>query len=176
MRDIHSAYYDMTKEIKGGLLYAINWNCVFGNRSFYCRKMFKVMGSSDPLTFSKGSPRMRYHYEKPERYSTIFGEDYACDHPVYNKCTLFKIDNRGLAVIQQRYDSERKTTYWTELDPWLVDELYLHPNFEEFFDERSNICVNGIYPTVTIRQIMWGLKMKPLRRERWETCFDRRIV
>lgn len=33
-------------------------------------------------------------------------------------------------------------------------------------------CTDGLYPTVTIRQIMWALKMKPLPRERWETCFD----
>ena len=34
----------------------------------------------------------------------------------------------------------------------------------------------GLYPTVTIRQIMWALKIKPLKRERWETCFDRREI
>lgn len=47
---------------------------------------------------------MRYHYEKPKVYVSMYGEAYECDHPVYNKCTLFKIDKRGLAVIQQRYD------------------------------------------------------------------------
>lgn len=31
-------------------------------------------------------------------------------------------------------------------------------------------------PTVTIRQIMWALKMKPIQRQRWETCFDRREI
>ena len=80
----------------------------------------------------------------------------------------------GLAVIQQRYDN--KTTWWTEIDPWLTDDIYLHTKFEEFFNERAGNCQNGLYPTVTIRQIMWGLKMKPMPRERWETCFDRRTV
>jgi hypothetical protein len=23
---------------------------------------------------------------------------------------------------------------------------------------------------------MWALKMKPIKRERWETCFDRRDI
>ena len=69
-----------------------------------------------------------------------------------------------------------KTTYWSEIDPWLTDDLYLHNNFEIFFNERASESINRIYPTVTIRQIMWGLKMKPMPRERWETCFDRRIV
>lgn len=119
---------------------------------------------------------MRYHYEKPIFYSMMYGITYSCNHPVYNKCTLFKIDNKGLAVIQQRYDKNNKTTYWTEIDPWFVDELYLHIKFKDFFNERSGECVNGLYPTVTIRQFMWGLKMKPLPREQWETCFDRRLV
>jgi hypothetical protein len=86
------------------------------------------------------------------------------------------INNKGLAVIQQRFDEKSKSTNWTEIDPWLTDELYLHPNFKEFFDERSGECTDGMYPTVSIRQIMWGLKLKPLPRERWETCFDRRII
>jgi len=119
---------------------------------------------------------MRYHYEKPEHYSERYGETYFCDHPVYSKCTLFKIRNRGLAVIQQRYDAKTKSTYWTEIDSWLIDTLYLHPKFKAFFDERAGECNNGLYPTVTIRQIMWALKIKPLKRERWETCFDRRLI
>lgn len=119
---------------------------------------------------------MRYHYEKPELYSTIYGSTYSCNHPVYNKCTLFKINNNGLAVIQQRYDPVGKTTYWTDIDLWLIDELYLHIRFEEFFNERAGECRDGLYPTVTIRQLMWGLRIKPLPRERWETCFDRRLI
>lgn len=119
---------------------------------------------------------MRYFYEKPEIYSSIYGSRFISDHPVYDRCTLFKINDKGLAVIQQRYNPVNKTTYWTEIDPWLVDDLYLHSKFGEFFNERAGELQNGLYPTVTIRQIMWGLKMKPLQRERWETCFDRRLI
>ena len=119
---------------------------------------------------------MRYHYEKPQFYSSMYGEIYICDHPVYSICTLFKIRNRGLAVIQQRYRADDKATYWTHIDPWLTDVLYLHPGFKKFFDERAGECEDGLYPTVTIRQIMWALKFKPLKRERWETCFDRRYI
>lgn len=86
------------------------------------------------------------------------------------------MDGKGLAIIQQRYKKENKETWWGELDPWLTDELYLHPGFKKFFDERSGIPADDLYPTVTIRQIMWALKMKPMRRERWETCFDRRNI
>ena len=109
-------------------------------------------------------------------YSSMYGETYICDHPVYNRCTLYKIGNKGMAVIQQRYDESTKSTWWTEIDPWLTDELYLHTRFKEFFDERSGECVEGLYPTVSIRQLMWGLKIKPIPKERWETCFDRRDI
>lgn len=119
---------------------------------------------------------MRYHYNKPTIYLSTYGYGHVCNHPVYNKCTLFKIGNKGLAVIQQRYDSETKHTRWGEIDPWLTDSIYLHPKFKEYFDERSGIPLDDIYPTVTVRQLMWALKMKPIRKERWETCFDRRDI
>ena len=89
---------------------------------------------------------MRYHYEKPTIYLSMYGKRYICDHPVYDK---------GLAVTQQRYDAETKSTFWTE---------------------RAGTCTNGLWPTVTIRQIMWALKMKPLQKQRWETVFDRRDI
>ena len=119
---------------------------------------------------------MRYHYEKPDLYSSIFGTVYTCNHPVYDRCTLYLIERKGLAGIQQRYETETKHTYWTEIDPWLTDVLYLHNGFKEFFDDRARAGKDRLYPTVTIRQIMWALKMKPIPRERWETCFDRRDI
>lgn len=119
---------------------------------------------------------MRYHYEKPEIYLSLYGSLYFCDHELYHCCTLFKIDEKGLAVIQQRFDSEAKVTWWSEIDPWLTDDLYLHPGFREYFNKHSGTCTDGLYPTVTIRQIMWALKMKPLPKEKWETVFDRRDI
>jgi len=119
---------------------------------------------------------MRYHYEKPSIYLTSYGELYIYDHPVYSRCTLYKIGDRGLAVIQQRHNPETKHTWWGQIDPWLTDDLYMHPRFKRYFDERSGEPVDGLYPTVTIRQIMWALKMKPIPRERWETVFDRKDI
>lgn len=119
---------------------------------------------------------MRYHYEKPDIYSSMYGHTYSCEHPVYSRCSLFLIDEKGLAVIQQRFDETTKTTWWGEIDPWLTDALYLHPKFKQFFDDRARECTDGLYPTVTIRQIMWALKLKPIQKERWETCFDRRDI
>lgn len=119
---------------------------------------------------------MRYHYKRPKIFSTMYGEIYECDHPVYDRCTLFTIDDLGLAVIQQRYNPINKITYWTELDPWLPDALYLNIGFKDFFDKRAGKCTDGLYPTVSARQIMWALKIKPLAKERWETCFDRKAI
>lgn len=119
---------------------------------------------------------MRYHYERPDTFLSIYGKTYKCEHPVYDECTLYIIGNKGLAVIQQRFDSDIKTTWWSEIDPWLTDCIYLHPKFKEFFDSRAGEAMDGLYPTVTIRQLMWALKMKPIPRERWETCFDRKDI
>lgn len=119
---------------------------------------------------------MRYHTEKPEKFISNYGEIYQCDHVVYSQCTLFKIGDKGLAVIQQRYDPERKSTYWTQIDSWLTDRLYLNKGFHKYFNERAALPVNGIYPTVTIRQIMWALKIKPIQKEPWETVFDRKDI
>lgn len=82
---------------------------------------------------------MRYHYEKPSVYASVYGNTYECEHPVYDRCTLFKIDQNGLSVIQQRYDEDTKKTWWGEIDPWLTDPIYLHPEFMEFF---TNVLVN----------------------------------
>lgn len=119
---------------------------------------------------------MRYHYEKPELYTCNYATVYTCDHPVYNSCTLYESQNKGLAVIQQRYYPESKMTYWGPIDEWLVNELYLHPKFHDYFLERATKSQNGLFPTVTVRQIMWAFRMKPLPRERWETYFDRKEI
>ena len=119
---------------------------------------------------------MRYHYEKPSIYLSMYGNTYECNHPVYSRCTLYTEANKGIAVIQQRYDEKSKMTWWDEIDPWLTDTIYLNPGFKSLFDDRAGECVNGIFPTITIRQIMWALKLKPLPKERWETCFDRKHI
>lgn len=119
---------------------------------------------------------MRYHFNQSQRRSSRYGLRYICNHPVYNVCTLFIIGDIGLSVIQQRFDPTTKFTWWGEIDSCLTDELYLHPNFKKYFDANAGKKQGELYPTVTIRQIMWGLKMKPLKRERWETTFDHRNI
>lgn len=119
---------------------------------------------------------MRYHYNRPDGYRKMHGITYMCDHPAYNRCTLYLDGIKGLAVIQQRYDIRHKYTYWTEIDPWLIDDIYEQEGFEAFFNKRAGGKIKGCYPTVTVRQIMWALRMKPLKKERWETVFDRKDI
>ena len=119
---------------------------------------------------------MRYHFEKPELYVSQYGEVYMIDHPLFDRCTLFRIESKGLIVIQQRFNSKTKHTWWTEIDPWLTDSIYLNPGFKAFFDERAGAGKDGIYPIVTVRQLMWALKMKTIPKLKWETVFDRKEI
>lgn len=116
---------------------------------------------------------MRYHHKSGRITSFITASVYSCNHPIYRKCTLYKVGEKGLAVIQQRFDSKTKFTWWADIDQWLVDEIYFHPKFNDFFEANGGKEKDGLYPTVAVRQIMWRLRMKPLPKETWETVFDR---
>ena len=109
---------------------------------------------------------MRYHYQKPDIYLSMYGELYICNHPVYDRCTLFTIGDKGLAVIQQRFSADTKSTYWAEVDSWLTDSLYLHPKFKEYFDSRSGECTYIVSrgDDMTLQE-----RMRELRKERKET-------
>lgn len=104
-----------------------------------------------------------------------YGVVYICDHPIYSRCTLYEVGNRGLAVIQQRTSNKR--TWWCEIDKDLVDAIYLNEHFYEVFNiyakERDE---HGLYPTLTVRQLMWSLRMKPLPKQQWETYFDKKPI
>lgn len=96
-------------------------------------------------------------------------QTYKCDHPVYSTCTLYLHRGKGLAVIQQRFNSRLKATFWTALDKSLADDILDQENFEEYFNKKADYSSEGLYPTVTVRQVMWALHMKPLKKQPWET-------
>lgn len=115
---------------------------------------------------------MRYHYKKPKLVYTKDVVHY-CDHPVYDQCSLYSDEHKGLAVIQQRFNQEAKTTWWGKIDPWLYGDILQQPGFEDYFSKMARVgTYDGLYPTVTVRQIMWALRMKPLPKQPWETAFD----
>lgn len=63
-----------------------------------------------------------------------------------------------------------------EIDSWLKDPIYLHVGFRKIFVERSGPSKDGLYPTISVRQLMWALKMKLFQKNRWETAFDRQDI
>ena len=106
---------------------------------------------------------MRYYYEKFET------KMYNCDHPLYDTCTLYYKDDKGLAVVQQRYNSKMKIAYWSCIDSWLIYDICNREGFAEYFAQNSSEPdTDGLYPTVTVRKLMNALKMKPLRKNIWE--------
>lgn len=110
------------------------------------------------------------YYTKPKIWKPVFGEIYICDHPLYNRCTLFKDGTKGLAVVQQRFKD--KHTYWDAIDQWLANDIYKNENFPNFFKNRAfEKDIHDLYPTVYVRQVMRALGMPPLRKEFWETRF-----
>ena len=112
-------------------------------------------------------------YYKPNVYGIgCCGTTYSCNHPYYNRCTLYTIEEKGLAVIQQRFDPITKHTWWDEItDKGLIDEIYLHDNFRDYFNMHCSDGKSGLFNTVTVRQIMHALGISPLPKEIWETRF-----
>ena len=86
---------------------------------------------------------MRYHYESAGRTYEAYGQLYICNHPVYSRCTLFLIRDNGLAVIRQYFNQKDKCTYWREIGKNLASDIYLNPNFPEFFEKRAKPCKDG---------------------------------
>lgn len=117
---------------------------------------------------------MRYHYKYPDIQIPTFGETYICNHPIYIAGTLFRNGSLGLILIQQRFE-ERKT-FWGPIDACLANDIYVHKDFRKLFHEYAGMQTDGYFPTITVRHAMHWLKMKPLKKERWETCFDRTII
>ncbi len=111
---------------------------------------------------------MKYYYEKPPEWVAA-GKTYSCDHPLYNRCTLFQNGSKGLTVIQERYNDKTKARWWGAVDPWLAGDIFLCEGFSDYFDQKAaEPDENGLYPTVQVRKIMWALRMKPLKKEFWE--------
>lgn len=113
---------------------------------------------------------MRYHYEKPDIYKVTAAKTHRCNHWAYTRCTLYTDGYLGLAVIQQRFNKKLKIWYWDAIDPWLVDDIYNHPKFKDYFESNAGLPSSDIYPTITVRSLMWELRMKPMKRELWENA------
>lgn len=115
---------------------------------------------------------MKYYYKPSIDAKSGAGETYICDHPLFNRATLFKSGNRGLLIVQEHYNKKTKARLWGQVVPWLSYDIYTNINFEEFFDKNATEAdENGLFPIFPIRKVMWALRMKPLQREVWESGF-----
>lgn len=114
---------------------------------------------------------MRYFYEPSEYQGAKHWRYYHCDHPMYNQCTLYFQDGRGLAVVQEHFIEGTKMRYWGVVDRELANDIYISEGFEDYFEKYSGRENHGIFPTVPVRKLMWALRMKPLKREYWENNF-----
>lgn len=111
---------------------------------------------------------MKYYYEKPENWVGA-GEVYRCNHPLYDKCTLFRKGDVGFAVVQERFNKIKKARWYGPIEPWIAGDIYLNERFEECFKKYAGkVDEAGLYPTIPLRKVMWELRMKPLKKELWE--------
>ena len=119
---------------------------------------------------------MKYHYDIPENAGEIaqkYGEVRNVDRPLFDICTAFWSEKtgKGLLLVQQRFDPVGKRCYWDNADPWLVNDICEHPGWEDWFEEHSGfVGADGRFPVFNVRKVMWGLRMKPLKREEWEAA------
>lgn len=82
---------------------------------------------------------------------------------------MYKNGPLGLIVIQEHYNKNTRARWWGPVVPWLAYDIYINSGFSDYFNKNaSQINEKGLYPTVTVRKIMWALRMKPLRKEYWE--------
>lgn len=113
---------------------------------------------------------MRYFLEKPIDAKKNGVYLTKIDHPLYNSCTIYKTDvDKGLAIVQRRFNKNLKVFFYNAPDSWIIDEIKKAAGFVDYVFDHAGPNQDGTYPTVTIRQVMYALKLKPLKKEWWET-------
>lgn len=111
---------------------------------------------------------MKYYYEKPEEWVSA-GYICTCDHPLFNRCTVFQNGSYGLCIVQEYFNEKTKVRWWSAVEPWLAGDIYLNPNFKDFFKENAaEKDENRLFPIFSVRKVMWALRMKPLKKAYWE--------
>lgn len=99
------------------------------------------------------------------------GEVYACNHVLYDACTLYREGTKGLAIVQKHYNPNVKVMWYGPLDSCLANDIYEAPRFKEFFDKMAGYPDSGKYPTVDYRKAMWAVGLRPVKPQSWEKAF-----
>lgn len=113
-----------------------------------------------------------YYKRRSTSKHYIYATYYSCNHPLFNRCTLYKLGDLGLGVVQQRFNDTMKMTWWGPIDPWLANDIYEEPKFIETFYRLSGYVTNGLYPTIEVRKLMHALGMKPMRKDYFEKSIE----
>lgn len=112
---------------------------------------------------------MKYHYTKPDKWDK-HGDIYRSGNKLFNKATIFRNGKLGIIVIQQHFNPETKHMWWGEVDPWIASDILSNERFEEvFYKFASEKIPGGDFPVIQLRKLMWELRMKPLKKEFWES-------
>ena len=112
---------------------------------------------------------MRYYTERPENSPNTTKYLYKCNHPLYSACTLLKKGDKGIAIVQLRFNSRLKHFWYGPIETYLAEAIFSREGFFDLMSEKGAEPKDGLYPTMNVRKIMWALKMKPLRKEPWES-------
>lgn len=111
---------------------------------------------------------MKYFYEKPKDWVNA-GRRINCSHPMFSTATLFQNGSKGLLIIQERFNENTKTRWWSSIEPWIAGDIYLSDGFDDIFEKYAGEQNDdGMFPYIKLRKIMWELRMKPLKKEFWE--------
>ena len=104
---------------------------------------------------------MRYHYEKPTIYLSMYGKLYICEHPVYNSCTLFQINDKGLSSLRSITAPQRLQTAYplfrysiNSIPPLMFYGIWMKKGFK--FEET------GTYTSTTFRGLF--NRFRPTRK------------
>lgn len=72
-------------------------------------------------------------------------------------------------MVQKRFNDKLKTVWWDCVDTALANDISLREGFKELLENNAKEPdQNGIYPTMSVRKVMWALRMKPLVKAYWE--------
>ena len=152
----------------------IRKNCSRSIEKINFKKLRELLYLIQQLSYFLRGNDVKYYYEKPEKWSRDGWFVAKCEHPLCNRCTLYSDGIRALAIVQEHYDPNTKARWWGSLDPWLAGDICDNPNFGAFFDDSAFLVDNNIeFPVFTVRTVMWNLRMKPLKKESWETTIDK---
>ena len=76
------------------------------------------------------------------------------EHPLFSQATLFKKEDFGLLVIQKRFNSKLKVSFWGPIDPWLSNDIFEENEFDSIFNKLSGVEEDGLYPVIEVRKLI----------------------